>query len=227
MYTYQFQYNLNLNFMFPHQNLLTVIAEFTRELPARFNQALLSALTAIVAMIGDSMPLFLLAAGFIVFDAVTSFFMQRRLRKVALKNKDDPRRAPCRTSNGTAGDGSSAFRSNGTAPLNPELGKFSSNRFGYTMQTILYLFVMLVLSVGIDTLVLKSENGYAARFVAGLFIGWQGWSILENISSAQNAGWAKFLQRYLVNKAERYLEMPLDEFTHRSRSAGDADRKTN
>ena len=51
-----------------------------------------------------------------------------------------------------------------------------------------------------DTLVLISGNGFAVRFVVGVFLFYEVWSCLENWSSENDNKIAKALQRIMVNK---------------------------
>lgn len=62
-----------------------------------------------------------------------------------------------------------------------------------------------------DTLVLISGNGFAVRFVVGVFLFYEVWSCLENWSSENDNKIAKALQRIMVNKIERLLDVPLSD----------------
>ncbi len=62
-----------------------------------------------------------------------------------------------------------------------------------------------------DTLVLISGNGFAVRFVVGVFLFYEVWSCLENWSSENDNKIAKALQRIMVNKIERHLDVPLSD----------------
>jgi phage-related holin len=60
----------------------------------------------------------------------------------------------------------------------------------------------------VDINIIK-QGDLSVRFVVGVFIFYQLVSILENWSSENNHKMAKVLQRILVNKAERHLNVPL------------------
>lgn len=62
-----------------------------------------------------------------------------------------------------------------------------------------------------DTLVLISGNGFAVRFVVGVFLFYEVWSCLENWSGENDNKIAKALQRIMVNKIERHLDVPLSD----------------
>ena len=51
----------------------------------------------------------------------------------------------------------------------------------------------------------------ALKLSAGGVIFWQGWSILENMSSCNGARWAKLLQNVMVDKTARHLDIDRDE----------------
>ncbi|MEG1585986.1 MAG: hypothetical protein RR346_03850 [Bacteroidales bacterium] len=92
------------------------------------------------------------------------------------------------------------------------LGKFRSDKFKDTISTVLYLMLALTLSGAADKLIFHGEENLFPRFITGLFVGWQAWSFLENISSGRDAPWAKLLQRIMVDKAERYTGISFEEF---------------
>jgi len=86
-----------------------------------------------------------------------------------------------------------------------DFGKFSSEKAGYAFDTLLKLIVLILGANIIDILLLpKSVN--LASYVAVAFCAWEMWSILENFSSENDKGWAKLLQKVMVNKAKRLLD---------------------
>lgn len=92
------------------------------------------------------------------------------------------------------------------------LGKFRSDKFKDTISTVLYLMLALILAGATDKLIFHGEENLLPRFITGMFVGWQAWSFLENISSGRDAPWAKLLQRIMVDKAERYTGISFEEF---------------
>lgn len=91
-------------------------------------------------------------------------------------------------------------------------GKFSSRRFGRSVMSLAKVYALLLLSHGIDVVIIGDGAGFSAlRFSAGLVCFWQFWSILENEASANDARWARLAQRILVDKTSRHLGIDLDE----------------
>jgi hypothetical protein len=62
----------------------------------------------------------------------------------------------------------------------------------------------------VDIYVIK-DSDIAVRFIVGVFLFYQVWSILENWSSENDNKIAKALQRIMVNKAERHFNVPLGD----------------
>lgn len=89
--------------------------------------------------------------------------------------------------------------------------KFRSKKFGKVIESILEVFAVIVLAHLIDKKIMTMFDGlYLANYVAAVFCFKQVWSILENISSENDAPWAKQLQKIMVNKSERHLDVDLD-----------------
>lgn len=91
-------------------------------------------------------------------------------------------------------------------------GKPTSAKGKKVLSTLLSIYTLIMLSYLIDTYVVTMFDVYLENVVAGIFCFWNLWSILENESSANNARWAKVLQRILVDKAERHFDVDLTEF---------------
>ena len=91
-------------------------------------------------------------------------------------------------------------------------GKFQSRYALKMLKTFLQAYSVIVLLHLIDVIILKNfsylnlSNGGAA-----VFCGLQIWSILENISSANGATWAKKLQKIMVDKTQRHFNINLNE----------------
>lgn len=62
--------------------------------------------------------------------------------------------------------------------------------------------------------VTDSLNFNAMKLAAGLVIGWEIWSSLENESSCNGKKWAKLLQEIMVDKTERHFDIDLSKFKH-------------
>lgn len=91
-------------------------------------------------------------------------------------------------------------------------GKPTSAKGKKVLSTLLSIYTLIMLSYLIDMYVVTMFDVYLENVVAGIFCFWNLWSILENESSANNARWAKVLQRILVDKAERHFDVDLTEF---------------
>lgn len=92
-----------------------------------------------------------------------------------------------------------------------ETCKFQSRKFGKIIDAIIKAFLLISLAYLFDEIIWPMRKLYLDNIVAAVFCGWQFISILENISSESDQNWAKILQKYLVNKAERHLGMKIDE----------------
>lgn len=95
--------------------------------------------------------------------------------------------------------------------LNPKAttddAKFRSSYARRMFYTLCIVYACTVLGWLIDTYMYPFIDLYLANFISGGFCLVQLLSILENESSCNDAGWAKVLQRVLVNKAARHLEI--------------------
>jgi len=89
-------------------------------------------------------------------------------------------------------------------------GKFKSEYKYRILITMLVILVLIIVANYVDVYVLK-DTDIAVRFVIGVFMFYQLWSILENWSSENDNKIAKALQRIMVNKAERHLNVPLND----------------
>ena len=90
-------------------------------------------------------------------------------------------------------------------------GKFSSKYARRMFYTICVVYACTVLGWLIDTYMYPFAELYLANFISGGFCFVQLLSILENESSCNEAGWAKVLQKVLVNKAARHLDISEDD----------------
>lgn len=89
----------------------------------------------------------------------------------------------------------------------PDEAKFKSSYARRMFYTLCIVYACTVLGWLIDTYMYPFINLYLANIISGGFCLVQLLSILENESSCNDAGWAKVLQRVLVNKAARHLEI--------------------
>lgn len=89
-------------------------------------------------------------------------------------------------------------------------GKFKSTYKYRIMLTMILALLAIIFAHYVDTEVIKDSN-MMVRYVVGIFFFYQIWSILENWSSENDNKIAKALQRIMVNKAERHLNVPLSD----------------
>ena len=101
--------------------------------------------------------------------------------------------------------------------------KFRSNYARRMFYTLCVVYSCTVLGWLIDTYMYPFAELYLANFISGGFCLVQLLSILENESSCNEAGWAKVLQKVLVNKAARHLDISeenLQNLTGKDRDDG-------
>lgn len=90
-------------------------------------------------------------------------------------------------------------------------GKFRSAKFSKVFSTLIKIYLLIVLVYHVDTIIFEDLSVKLANVVAGAVCFWQIWSMLENEASCNNAKWAKFAQRILVDKTERHFNIDLHE----------------
>lgn len=83
-------------------------------------------------------------------------------------------------------------------------GKIQSRGLGKALGTIFVGFLFIVLSYHTQQVVMAT-NIYLHNIIASAMCGWQILSAIENESSYNGAGWALFLQKYLIDKSSRHL----------------------
>jgi hypothetical protein len=90
-------------------------------------------------------------------------------------------------------------------------GKFKSEYKHRVMITLGVMFIVIILAAHVDMKIRLSDDQLAVRFTMGAFLFYECWSCLENWSSENDEPIAKALQRIMVNKAERHLDVPLSD----------------
>lgn len=85
--------------------------------------------------------------------------------------------------------------------------KFRSKYARRMFYTLCIIYACTVLGWLIDTKIYPFVDLYLANFISGGFCLVQLLSVLENESSCNTARWAKVLQKVLVNKAARHLDI--------------------
>lgn len=91
--------------------------------------------------------------------------------------------------------------------------KFRSKYARRMFYTLCVIYACTVLGWLIDTKIYPFVDLYLANFISGGFCLVQLLSVLENESSCNTARWAKVLQKVLVNKAARHLDISEKDLT--------------
>lgn len=89
-------------------------------------------------------------------------------------------------------------------------GKFKSEYKFRVLVTMIVVLMGIMIAYYFDTLIMSGGNK-AQSWVIGFFLFYEGWSILENWSSENDNKLARALQRVMVNKAERHINVPLGD----------------
>ena len=89
-------------------------------------------------------------------------------------------------------------------------GKFKSEYKFRILVTMIVALLAIIVANYVDIYVIK-DTDIAVRFIVGVFLFYQIWSILENWSSENENKVAKALQRIMVNKAERHFNVHLGD----------------
>ncbi len=90
-------------------------------------------------------------------------------------------------------------------------GKFKSEYKFRIMFTMIIALLAIILANYVDKEILKGNDNFAVRTIVGIFLFYQGWSVLENWSSENSKPMARALQRVMVNKAERHFNTDLKD----------------
>lgn len=85
--------------------------------------------------------------------------------------------------------------------------RLSSARLGRIFVTLSKILGLLVLTALADHLILSPLGIPALKLVAGAICFWQALSILENEAAENDAPWAEAARKFLINKAQRYLDI--------------------
>lgn len=90
-------------------------------------------------------------------------------------------------------------------------GKFKSRYFGRVFETLIKIYLLIILAYLIETFIFEGLPIRLANIAAGAVCFWQIWSMLENESSCNDARWAKIAQQVMIDKAERHFDINLSE----------------
>lgn len=90
-------------------------------------------------------------------------------------------------------------------------GKFKSEYKWRVMITLGVMFFVMILAAYVDLKIRRCDDELAMRVTLGAFLFYELFSCVENWSSENDNRFAKALQRIMVNKAERHLDVPLSD----------------
>lgn len=145
----------------------------------RLYQMVFSIISAVATALSPTLPYILLCTAIVLMDCITAWRLGRRVRKTH----------PHKTSKNTP--------------------KFNSKHFGDVIQTLMVVYAVLIFAFFLHVYVTDSLPFNALKVSAGLIIGWEIWSCLENESSCNGKKWAKLLQEIMVDKTERHFDINL------------------
>jgi len=104
-----------------------------------------------------------------------------------------------------------ARRVNLTYPNKAKGKKFTSQGAMKIFETILKISLVIWLLYMMDHTLFPDWEMHLAQVASGVFCACQVLSILENISSCNGARWAKLLQKIVVDKTNRHLNIDLSD----------------
>lgn len=145
----------------------------------RFLQMVFSIICGVVTTLSPTLPYILLCTTIVLMDCITAWRLAKRVRKAY----------PHKTTKDTP--------------------KFKSVHFRDVLLTLMVVYSILVYAFFLDMYVTDSLPFNALKVSAGLIIGWEIWSCLENESSCNGKKWAIILQQIMVDKTERHFDINL------------------
>lgn len=143
-------------------------------------KAVLAFIGAVAAYFLPTVPFIIVATAAVALDCLTAYTLSRRVRK----------KFPHLAERGA--------------------GKFQSMKLAKVGWTLIRIYLLIVLVFAIDKIIFGEVNLHLANIVSGAVCFAQVWSILENESSCNNAKWAQILQKIMVDKAERHLNIDIN-----------------
>lgn len=145
----------------------------------KFGKLIFTILISLIAVLEPTIPFAIILFIAILMDCMSAFDLSRRLKK--------------------------------QHPDNSQIvGKFQSRYALRMLVTFIQAFSVVVLLHYVDYVILHHINKlYLSNWAAAIFCGIQIWSILENLSSANGARWAKIAQKIMVDKSKRHFGIEL------------------
>ena len=138
-----------------------------------------SILSAVATALAPTLPYICLCTAAVLMDCYTAWQLGKRVRRVH----------PTKTTRNTP--------------------KFNSRHFGEVLRTLMSVYALLVFAHFLHTYVTDALPFNALKLAAGLVIGREVWSCLENTSSCNGKKWTKLLQEIMVDKTQRHFDIDL------------------
>lgn len=91
-------------------------------------------------------------------------------------------------------------------------GKLQSKRLLKLIRTLIAVLTVILLAYAIDTCCFPIMDLHLAYIIAFVFCMIELVSVLENISSCNDAKWAKLLQKILIDKTSRHLDYNVGDY---------------
>jgi hypothetical protein len=90
-------------------------------------------------------------------------------------------------------------------------GKFRSSHVMRVIVTFGVVYAVMIIGAYVDDLLIDTPGHQALNAVIWAFVFYEAWSCLENWSSANGSRWARLLQRIMVDKISRHLDVQLPD----------------
>jgi hypothetical protein len=95
------------------------------------------------------------------------------------------------------------------------VGKFKSDSARRMFGMLFMIYAVICILYAVDKYIFTFMEMYLANIAAGGFCMVQVISILENESSCNEKKWAKVLQKILIDKTKRHLDIDLSDLTNK------------
>ena len=90
-------------------------------------------------------------------------------------------------------------------------GKLKSNKMAKVIRTLLEVYALIVFAYLAEQIIFEELPVRLINVASGAVCFWQGWSVLENTSSCNDAKWARIAQKIMIDKTERHFDIDLSE----------------
>ena len=79
------------------------------------------------------------------------------------------------------------------------------------IRTLLEVYALIVFAYLAEQIIFEELPVRLINVASGAVCFWQGWSVLENTSSCNDAKWARIAQKIMIDKTERHFDIDLSE----------------